>query len=113
MTETELTDPDLQRQRHRLDVAKLILSGLAAAAAVSTLVIVVIVLGQITTVTSTISDCTTPTGKCYRQALQQQAENRARLVNAAVAAQFCGKTSRTLDELQACVTRTLQEIGDR
>jgi hypothetical protein len=113
MTEAELTDPDLRRKQRRYDIAKLTLSGLAVILCAATLVVVVIVLGQITTVTTTISDCTTPTGKCYQQAQQRAREGRAQLVNSAVAAQVCGKTSRTVEEMQACVTRTLQEIGDR
>lgn len=113
MTEAELTDPGLQVKRHRLDTAKLVLSAVAAVAATVAVVVSMLALVQITSVTTTISDCTTPKGRCYQQQLQLQAQNRARLVNSAVAAQYCGPTSRSLDELQACVTRTLERIGDR
>jgi len=113
MTEAELNAPVLQAKRRQLDVAKLVMSSIAAVAATAALVVSLLLLVQVRTVTGTISDCTTPTGRCYQQAQRQNASNRARLVNAAVAAQFCGRRSSTLEQLHACVTRTLESIGDR
>ncbi len=113
MTEIELTDPRLRRERHRLDVAKIVGIYLAAACALVTMVVVVVIVGQTGSVTGYISDCTTPSGNCYKQIQKTNAENRARLIDGDVATQWCARTSRSLDELQACVTRTLQQIGDK
>ena len=113
MTEVERTDPGLRWQRQRLDVAKLVGIYLSLAFAAVTMVVAIIALLRITVVTTTISDCTTPKGKCYQQQQQTNAQNRARLVNSNVATQWCARTSRSLDELQACVTKTLEMIGDK
>lgn len=113
MTEAELTDPVLRAKRNRLDTAKVVLSAIAAIAATAALVVTLLLLVQVGTVTGTISDCTTPTGRCYQQQQQRNAENRDRLVDAMVAVELCGRTPGTREELQACATRALESIGDR
>lgn len=113
MTEAELTDPALAVKRHRLDMAKLVLSGVAATAATAALVVSLLALLAVGKVTNSISDCTTPGGACYQQQQQSTQEARIRLVNANVATQWCARTEASLDGLQSCVTRVLGLLGDR
>lgn len=114
MTEVERTDPHLQFKRRRLDTAKLITSTIAAVAATAALIVALLVLSSVSVTTRTISDCTTPAGDCYRQQQQRTAEVRDRLADASVAANWCAAhEGRSLDEMQACVTRTLQLLGDK
>ena len=113
MTEVERTDPGLRWQRRRLDVAKLAGIYLAAAFAAATMVVVLIIVGQTSSVANLVADCTTPTGQCYQQQQQINAQNRARLINATVAANYCSQRTKSLDAMQACVSRTLEQIGDK
>ena len=110
MTEAELSNPDLQAQRHRLDIAKLTASIIAAVAATAALAVALPLVARVGSVTSYISDCTTPTGRCYHQQQQRNAENRARLVDADVAVEWCGRTARTLEELHRGTDRVAEQL---
>jgi hypothetical protein len=108
VTEAELVDPELQRQRQRLERAKMWLAALAALFSLAALgVSVTVAIGNRAN-GEVIRDCVTPTGGCYRRQSERTEETLSRLADLMLAVELCGQRYFNDKDARACVQRSLK-----
>jgi|GEM_PF-5677632 len=109
MTEAELADPELQRQRQRLEKAKVWLAALAALFSALALAVSVTVAAGNRANGQVIRDCVEPSGQCYQRNAARTEQTLTRLADLMIAVELCGQRASTDAAARACVRQALQQ----